>query len=158
MMPAVCRSCQTEFMRAENLYVPAGGATGIPGIGPVEAEPEGEAPGFICVTAAGVAEAPGASDAAGLFVRTELGTGLAVGAAVGPVMTASIGAEAVMGFMAAGGVAPGTGVPAHWYVGSEAGAGTCAYILLFQCRGCNQSCISIGVVAQSTMAHPKEEY
>ena len=109
------------------MYVPAGGATGVPGVGPWDTEPDGGAPGFVCVAVGGVAEASGATDAAGLLLRVVLGTGLTSGAAVGAVMTAASGAEAVIGFMVAGGIAAGAGagVPAHWYVGAGAGAGTC---------------------------------
>ena len=108
-----------RFMRVETIYVPAGGVTGVPGVGPEDTGPDGGAPGFVCVAIAGVAEASGANDAAGLLLTT--------GAAVGAVMTAASGAEAVAGFMAAGGIAAGAGagVPAHWYVGASAGAGTC---------------------------------
>ena len=114
-------------MRAEIIYVPAEGATGVPGVGLGDTGPNGGAPGFVCVAVAGVAEASGAIDAAGLLLRVILGTGLTSGAAVGAVVTAASGAEAVAGFMAAGGIAAGAGagVPAHWYVGAGAGAGTC---------------------------------
>ena len=125
-------ACQEQelpdrFMRVETIYVPAGGVTGVPGVGPEDTGPDGGAPGFVCVAIAGVAEASGANDAAGLLLRVALGTGLTTGAAVGAVMTAASGAEAVAGFMAAGGIAAGAGagVPAHWYVGASAGAGTC---------------------------------